>query len=121
MHGYTPLHRLIGTVNKKDIVSHEVMLSLLTKLVVEIGVDLNVRDKAGRTALHHLAKKATKASVIRNLPVWKALNILLQHGADPTIRDKRGNLPLDYCNTNAMPVDTTTLFLFVQSMMLPCW
>jgi len=116
-HGQTPLHRLVSATST-DILSHDATLSFLMKLI-EMGTDLNVRDKAGQTALHCFVKKA-QANPKSNIPIWKELDILLQHGANPTLPDDLGKLPLDYCS-DLESFNSTLLFLFVQSMMSEIW
>ncbi len=54
-------------------------------LLAAPGIQVNQKDKAGRTALHHAAK-AGEITKIR---------LLLEHGADPHLKDKAGRLPVD--------------------------
>src|SRR5262249_7673422 len=78
--GYTPLLHVT-----KKLPSFEIPYRIASVLV-EAGADVNARTPNGSTALHMLACR----------PQFFALEIadmLLQHGADPTIADERGQTP----------------------------
>ena len=68
----TPLHRIY----KHDYYKQPWLL--------EFGGDPNVRDRHGRTPLHHAAAEG------------RGLEPLLEAGADPNARDKEGKTPLHY-------------------------
>jgi ankyrin repeat protein len=68
----TPLHRIY----KHDYYKQPWLL--------EFGGDPNVRDRLGRTPLHHAAAEG------------RGLEPLLEAGADPNARDKDGKTPLHY-------------------------
>jgi len=61
-------------------------LAEVKRLVIDCGVNPNIRDNDGWTPLH-------KASWNGNPEVVK---LLLEHGADPNIRDNHGFTPLHY-------------------------
>jgi len=64
----------------------------LMKDLVEHGVDVNYRDKNGRTALFWLAKDTSP----RNEDI-EAVRYLLNHGSDANIKDKQGKTAFDNC------------------------
>ncbi|AKT34475.1 Ankyrin repeat [Pyrobaculum sp. WP30] len=68
----TPLHRIYKYDYYKQL------------WLLEFGGDPNVRDRHGRTPLHH--------AIMLDGP----LGLLLDHGADPSARDKEGKTPLHY-------------------------
>ena len=62
----------------------------LTLALVKKGIDINIRDKEGKTPLHWCTNRLMAAA------------ILLENGALPNIRDNQGNTPLHYAtNRNA--------------------
>eukprot|EP01060_Flectonema_neradi_P007138 TRINITY_DN1495_c5_g1_i1.p1 TRINITY_DN1495_c5_g1~~TRINITY_DN1495_c5_g1_i1.p1 ORF type:complete len:307 (+),score=55.10 TRINITY_DN1495_c5_g1_i1:44-964(+) len=71
--GITLLHVAAYTNNLKAV-----------KRIIEIGkADINAADEKGTTPLHVAAHRASV----------DVISVLLENGADPLIRDKRGNLP----------------------------
>ena len=64
----------------------------LMKDLVEHGVDVNYKDKNGRTALFWLAEDTSP----RNEDI-EAVRYLLNHGADANIKDKQGKTAFDDC------------------------
>jgi len=56
------------------------------------GIDINLKDREGATALHHAAQ-ASKADII---------TFLLNNGADPSIKKTSGETWEDMCNTSCM-------------------
>ena len=57
-------------------------------LLIDCGLDPNVRNNDGWTPLHSAAYRC-HIEVVR---------VLLEHGADPTIRDNKGRTPLELGN-----------------------
>jgi ankyrin repeat protein len=81
-HGFTPL--MTTVINRND--AHTV------GRLASAGANINAVDVDGRTALIHAAEsRSDRADVI---------TALLRNGADPTIRDKRGNTALTYAKRN---------------------
>ena len=60
-------------------------LAEVKRLLIDCGIDPNVRNNEGWTPLH---------SAVENCHV-DVVRVLLDHGADPTIRDNKGRTPLD--------------------------
>jgi len=98
--------------------------------LVGAGADLNALDVSNRTVLHLCAEEAMKnARIMRQFydwnrngrqctsiwSIWKPFHTLLLHGADPTVQDEFGKLPLDYLSDRES-FDSTTVFLLLQSM-----
>ena len=61
----------------------------IMELILSKGVDVNGRDRDGKTALHHVAHDDYCEDT------EKFIEILLGHGADTNIRDKNSDTPLD--------------------------
>ena len=62
------------------------------------GVDMNVRDWAGRTPLHRAADAGDKKAAVA------AAHMLLHFGADPNAKDEAGHTPLDYAGWAEAPL-----------------
>lgn len=75
--GNTPLH----LASKKGYTSPK----LVNHLLQHSAVDVNARNAAGMTALHHAARRG-RSDMVR---------LLLEAGADPSLRDDGGHVPLD--------------------------
>jgi ankyrin repeat protein len=96
----------------------------LCRVLIEGGADVNAQDKGGYTALHFAAQNSqvlcaealckSGASVdiqdsYGNTPLWRAvfssqgrgemIHLLLNCGADRSIKNKSGKSPLDLANT----------------------
>lgn len=62
----------------------------IIKLLIEFGVDLDLQNSEGNTALHSLLVDSNKQpKKIKNIT-----NILLDNGANPNIKNNKGNTPL---------------------------
>ncbi len=87
----------------KNVFSNET-LDAIGKLI-HAGVHLNDSDNSGKTALHYAAiGKATHA---------KVLSLLLAYGADPSIRDYAGQVPIVYaCLQN----DPSNVYILLHAM-----
>jgi len=131
--GMTPLHSLVDRLNMKN---KEVSRQVLTKLCV-LGVNPNVLDERGQTVLHTLTKKSVTSffdtsgmvfpgaadlnirdeseeeTVLGAEDVSKLMFTLLCHGADHTIADNNGNVPLYYA-LRPEAFDFTTVFVLIR-------
>jgi len=77
--------------------------------LVHLQADPTLHGKDGRTLLHLTAKNTWKKDALYQL------SLLLQHGADPTIADDYGFLPLDYLGSQG-EFKTSFAFLLLRSM-----
>ena len=66
----------------------------ILKKLIELGVDLTVKDVAGRTFLHHCF------SGCGNATTTAMAEVVLKAGLDPNIQDRFGYTPL-FCCMNA--------------------
>jgi ankyrin repeat protein len=60
-------------------------------MLLEAGIDINARDKNGRTALMWAARNNSNPSVVLTL---------LEAGADAKLRNSKGNRAIDIAATN---------------------
>lgn len=71
------------------------------KLYIEYGMDVNHRDKKGRTALVRLAENVGYSWLPRDCAeitkIRDMIELLVDNGADPNIPDNYGNISLHYC------------------------
>ncbi|XP_046581231.1 serine/threonine-protein phosphatase 6 regulatory ankyrin repeat subunit B-like [Haliotis rubra] len=74
------------------------------KLFLEKGVDPNIPDKLGRTALHYASDHSENSSVM----------LLLDHGADPDVQDLWGMTSLHCASTKKGSVFKDTLPLLLE-------
>jgi len=54
-------------------------------------------------------------SIVARINVRAAITVLLDHGANPTIEDNEGILPVEHFK-DSEPFDPTSVFLLVRSM-----
>ena len=73
--------------------------------LLSAGVDPNVPDKFGKTALHRAA--------LRKPPLIQVLCLLLSHGADPSKRDRAGYFPLFLA---CLQRDPSKVFVLLKAM-----
>jgi ankyrin repeat protein len=87
MRGYTSLHRAvmpsIEEREKQELVEYEIRKHLIEPLL-NAGADANCQSLKGNTPLHKAAKYYPEA-----------VSILLEHMADPSIKNRKGYTPLD--------------------------
>lgn len=101
--GETFLHVVVENLNQ---INEEVTMTIVTKLL-KSGVDPNAMDEHRlQTCLHILAKK----SMIDGINIWKLLVLLLEYGADSTMKDICRNLPFSYL------VGSTSVFEWIRYM-----
>jgi len=113
--GKTALHILIDILNDDNLDS---TLALVRRLLISTkqgaGADLlNTQKKDGQTILHLLCKK--KESKMRRENIRQVLDVFLTHGADPSIHDYRGILPVYYF-TDPKLFHPTSVFHLIRSM-----
>ena len=68
-------------------------LNEVKRLVLDCGLDPNIKDVEGETPLHYAALEG-------HLEVVK---LLLEHGADPNVKGSFGRTPLHYAASNGYP------------------
>ena len=82
--GATLLHHLLGDSPVRTIFPEEV--ALLDRLLA-LGIPINALDDAGRTPLHRAAETFVFPADV---------DLLVARGADRSLRDRAGKLPVDY-------------------------
>ena len=92
--GETPLHLAVWEGHHK-----------VVELLLEHGANPNIQEnKYGYTPLHDAVNRCLKNKfgrtplhfTVSRYHVVDVVRVLLDHGADPTIRDNKGRTPLDY-------------------------
>lgn len=64
----------------------------IAERLLGLGVAVNAMDREGRTALH---RAVTDHMAHQHQRVTKTIALLIHHGANPQLKDKRGRSPLD--------------------------
>lgn len=77
-------------------------------MLVILGSDVNAKGCDGRTPLHYAAHEG--GSLTPGL-----FGFLLNHGADPEIRDNNGFTPFEWAQVEC-PEDTADLFTLIKAM-----
>ena len=96
--GIGPIHIAANALNVETIL-----------MLVKAGTDLNAKDKAGQTPLHHAVATSTLYTRIpltgmpRGImyPCSYTVTVLVEHGADPMIRDSHGRTALEALRESA--------------------
>ena len=105
--GWTPLH-LAAALNVPDIV--ETLLSHDAQDDSNSEPAANAQNKAGSTPLHVAAAKARDPEIVR---------LLLEHRADPWLRNKKGQLPFDLAEKNKNLREIPVYWRLHQATYLP--
>jgi ankyrin repeat protein len=64
------------------------------QLLLDSGADVNTRDDAGSTPLHHSSSREQKNASFVASGTVEGSHLLLKHGADIDAKDKKGDTPL---------------------------
>lgn len=95
----TTLNRLQQTNHDGDnalhIAAQQGQTSTCEQLIVDLFMDPNVTNNDGQTVLHLLAQRPASETI-----AWRTL---LQHGADPAIKDHHGRTAQDLASTAGAP------------------
>lgn len=69
----------------------------IVRVLVAAGANINLQDAQGLTPLHHAVDMAIDGTIQQNLDTidWSGVGVFLDLGADPTIRDVRGETVYD--------------------------
>ena len=64
----------------------------IVRVLVAAGANINIQDAQGLTPLHHAVDMAIDGTIQRSLDAidWTVVGVFLDLGADPMIRDARG-------------------------------
>jgi len=108
--GATVLHYLINNLKREN---QEASLRFLN-LFLKCGADPNAQTRYAQTVLNVFP---LKPPMCRRINVWRELAMLLDRGANPTIDDCRGVLPLDTFKDHER-FDPTSVFLLIRSMLV---
>ncbi len=91
-------------VGQQHVISPTGWLAAVTYLVDELGVDVNVRDHEGYSALHHAAARGDD----------EVIRFLVERGADVTLLSRKGQTTVDMANgpqQRVQPFPTTIALL----------
>lgn len=96
--GYTILHILCGNSLIHNIDTIKKMINILLKINKDdVAKLINQKDNLGNTALHYICEMY----IIDNQNRKDIIQLLLNHGADPDIRNNKGLKPIDlFSNLN---------------------
>ena len=97
----------VNILQKAILLGHQSIVRYLATNFQEL---INLRDSAGRTALHYAA------AVPENNFVYKTL---IQRGADTSARDKAGRSPGQYNNKHKKDLNKTMLLNFMNKITAP--
>ena|GEM_PF-1334377 len=122
--GWPPLHGIVGGGLSEHRVTETQRVEML-QLLVEHGASLDLKDKSGETALFHasrhhlhltecvrfLLERGSEPNLARptgDTPLLMAVDrgyldiveLLLKHGADPSVPNRYHVYPVDLCNDN---------------------
>lgn len=78
----------------------------LLQTLLDLGLDVNHQDHEGNTVLHYLMKHHNPFSVLRRAISYPQVPFLLEQGADPSIRNKLGQTPVELSMANNLPAFT---------------
>jgi hypothetical protein len=84
------IKKIKDSINHKLEIQKSVFDLEILSILLNNGLDINVRDKNGETALHKVVKKDS----------IKSVKELLERGANVNIKDNLGKKPLDYAKSD---------------------
>jgi len=99
---------LLAMFRKEDYCIGDETLITVKKLL-DMGCDPNTPDENGRTTLHLLALRQ------QTFYDLELLSVLLENGADPTVRDNWGNVAVNY-NGTRQGAHHTFIFILLRCM-----
>jgi len=86
-YGWTALYQLANRLGSKN---QQATLALVRLLLAPPGMDCNAQINYGQTAIHLMSIKSSR---MPGIVLVTALEVLLEHGANPAIQDNAGILP----------------------------
>lgn len=90
---YNPIDKYLadgGSIDQQDRDGHTLLMMAVVRpsavrYLLKRNPDPNICDKVGQTAVHHAVQYGN----------FDSLQLLIEHGGDPFVRDSNGKLPID--------------------------
>jgi ankyrin repeat protein len=94
--GMTPLHECCNRYRPVTDEHAGAKFKEIVKLLLDAGLHIDQRDRYGNTALHYAVGHCPYST--DHVPTPEFVTALLEAGADPSLRNKRGERPVDVAN-----------------------
>jgi len=94
----TPLHNVC-----RNSIDH-----IVIRLLLEKGAEPNLLNSNGMTPLHCIAENRFLGNTRYDIPFTQSIKLLIDAGADPTIRDEDDHTPSEHASLQGIPTPVVT-------------